>query len=149
MKPDRNVLVQTAHVALGVLVMAAAMFIVYAVIGKFTAGVALGGLYTSLLTVLNFFTMGLTIQGITERAAEKRRDEDEMAAFTKQMEARMKLSRNLRMIALVGLIALGIAVFRFEPLPTILPIVFPSIVIRVLQIIEVKKTSQSKGSEEP
>ena len=149
MKPDRNVLVQTAHVALGVLVMAAAMFIVYAVIGKFTACVALGGLYTSLLTVLNFFTMGLTIQGITERAAEKRRDEDEMAAFTKQMEARMKLSRNLRMIALVGLIALGIAVFRFEPLPTILPIVFPSIVIRVLQIIEVKKTSQSKGSEEP
>lgn len=149
MKPDRTVLRETARVGLGVLAMTAVMLVVFAVLGRFSISALLGAVYTAILGVLNFFVMGLTVQNIANRAAEKKRDEDELAAFSKQMEARMKLSRNMRLIALVGLIALGIAVFKFEPLPTILPIVFPSIVIRILQIIEIRKSPQAKGSEEP
>ena len=149
MKPDRTVLRETVRVGLGVLAMTAVMLVVFAVLGRFSISALLGAVYTAILGVLNFFVMGLTVQNIANRAAEKKRDEDELAAFSKQMEARMKLSRNMRLIALVGLIALGIAVFKFEPLPTILPIVFPSIVIRILQIIEIRKSPQAKGSEEP
>ena len=148
MKPDREVLRETGRLAVGVLIMALVMLGVYAVLGRLSAAVALGGLYTSLLTVVNFFLMGLTVQGITGRAAEKQRDEQEMAAISKEMENRMKFSRSMRMVGLFGLIVLGITVFKFEALPTILPIVFPTVVIRVMQIIDMK-SSGSKGSEKP
>ena len=59
----------------------------------------------------------------------------------------MKLSRSLRMFALLGLVVIGIALLHFQPLATILPIVFPSIVVKCLQIIELKKASAVKGGK--
>ncbi|MGX8706745.1 MAG: ATP synthase subunit I, partial [bacterium] len=73
MKPDRAVLRETARVAVGVFALVGVMLVVYAIIGRLSAKVALGGVYTGLLTVLNFFVMGLTVQGVTDRAAEKER----------------------------------------------------------------------------
>ncbi|MBQ6374690.1 MAG: hypothetical protein IJJ45_09435 [Clostridia bacterium] len=148
MKPDRSVLRETGRVAVGTLCAVAVMLAVYACIGRLDMRVALGGIYTGLLGVANFFTMGLTVQSIATRAAEKQRDEQELQAFKQQMENRMKLSRNGRMIALMLLIIAGIKLFGFDPLATILPIVFPSIVIRILQIIDSRKNASAKGSEE-
>lgn len=149
MKPDSAVRRETARVAAGVFALVAVMLIVYAVIGKFSVPVLLGGVYTGLLTVVNFFIMGLTVQGVTNRAAERQRTEQEMADLTIEMKNRMKLSYNVRMIALFALLVLGIAVFKFDPLATILPVVFPTIVIRVLQIMEARRPSVSEGSEKP
>ena len=147
-KPDRAVRTQTARVALGVAALVALMLIVYAVIGRLSGPVVLGGVYAGLLGVLNFFIMGLMVQSITERMAEKERSEQEIADMSIQMQNRMKISYNMRMIGLFALLVLGIAVFRFDPLATILPSVFPSIVIRLLQIAEAKKAPASEGSEE-
>lgn len=147
-KPDRAVLTQTARVAAGVGALVALMLIVYAVIGRLSAPVALGGVYSGLLGILNFFVMGLMVQSITERMAEKERTEQEIADMSLMMQNRMKISYNMRMIALFALLVLGIAVFKFDALATILPSVFPSIVIRVLQIAEGKKPSETEGSEE-
>ena len=149
MKPDSAVRRETARVAAGVFALVAVMLIVYAVIGRFSVPVLLGGVYTGLLTVINFFIMGLTVQGVTNRAAEKERTEQELADLTIEMKNRMKLSYNVRMIALFALLVLGIAVFKFDPLATILPVVFPTIVIRVLQILEARRPSVSEGSEKP
>ena len=146
-RPDREVRVQTARVALGVAALVALMLIVYAFIGRLTMKVVLGGVYAGLLGILNFFIMGMMVQSITERMAEKERSEQEIADMSLQMQNRMKASYNLRMVALFALLVLGIAVFRFDPLATILPSVFPSIVIRILQIMEAKKPSDPKGSE--
>ena len=93
--------------------------------------------------------MGMMVQSITERMAEKERTEQEIADMSLQMQNRMKASYNLRMIALFGLLVLGIAAFHFDALATIIPSVFPSIVIRILQIAEAKKAPAPKGSEEP
>lgn len=147
MKPDFAVRHETARVAAGVFLLVAVMLAVYALIGRFSLPVLFGGLYTGCLTVLNFFVMGLTVQGVTERAAEKERTEQELADLTIEMKNRMKVSYNLRMIALFALLVLGIAVFKFDPLSTILPIVFPTVVIRVLQIMEARRSSVSEGSE--
>ena len=149
MKPDSSVLRDTGRVAVGTFMMAAAMLAVYAVIGRLKAPVALGCLYTSALTVLNFFLLGLTVQSISERAAEKQRDEAELAEFSKQMEARMRLTKNGRMIGLLVLIVVGIRFLGFDPLATILPIAFPTVVVRVLQIIDIKSGKNAKGSEKP
>ena len=146
-KPDSAVLAQTVRVAAGVAILVALMIIVYAIIGRLTPAVICGGLYSSALGIANFLVMGIVVQGITERMAEKERTEQEIADMSLQMQNRMKASYNLRMIALFALLVLGIAVFKFDPLATILPSVFPSIVIRILQIAEARKAP--KGSEEP
>lgn len=148
-KPDGTVLAQTARVAAGVAALVALMLAVYAVIGRLSVPVALGGVYSGVLGILNFFVMGLMVQSVTERMAEKERTEQEIADLSLQMQNRMRLSYNMRMIALFGLLVLGIAVFKFDPLATIIPSVFPSIVIRVLQITEARKAPAPKGSEEP
>lgn len=148
-KPDRTVLVQTGRVALGVGAMVALMLIVYAILGRLSAAVACGGVYSGALGVANFFVMGLLVQRITDRMAEKQRTEREIADLSIQMQNRMKISYNMRMIALFALLVLGIAVFKFDALATILPSVFPSVVIRILQITEAKKAPDSKGSEQP
>ena len=149
MKPDSAVRRETARVAAGVFALVAVMLAVYAVIGKFSVPALLGGVYTGLLTVVNFFVMGMTVQGITNRAAEKARTEQEIAELTLEMKNRMKLSYNLRMIALFALMVVGISVFKFDPIATILPILFPTIVIRVLQIMEARRPSVSEGSDKP
>lgn len=149
MKPDSAVRRETARVAAGVFALVAAMLLIYAIIGKFSPPVLLGGVYTGLLTVANFFIMGLTVQGITDRAAEKARNEQEIADLTIEMKNRMKLSYNMRMIALVALLVLGIAVFKFDPLATILPVLFPTIAVRILQIAQARRPDLSKGSEKP
>ena len=149
MKPDSAVRRETARVAAGVFALVAVMLIVYAIVGKFSVPVLLGGIYTGLLTVINFFIMGLTVQGVTDRAAEKERSEQELADLTIEMKNRMKLSYNMRMIGLLALLVVGLAVFKFDPLATILPVVFPTIVIRVLQIMEARRPSVSEGSEKP
>ena len=149
MKPDSAVRRETARVAAGVFALVVVMLIVYVIVGKFSVPVLLGGIYTGLLTVINFFIMGLTVQGVTNRAAEKERTEQELQDLTIEMKNRMKLSYNVRMIALFALLVLGIAVFKFDPLATILPVVFPTIVIRVLQIMEAKRPDVFKGSDKP
>ena len=148
-KPDSTVLKQTARVALGVAALVALMLIVYAIIGRLTPSVALGAVYAGALGVLNFFVMGLMVQSITDRVAERKRTEEEIVELSTQMRNRMKLSYNIRMFALFGLLALGIAVFKFDAIATILAILFPTVVIRVMQIMEARRASGSKGSEAP
>ena len=148
-KPDRTVLEQTARVALGVAALVVLMLIVYAVLGRLSVPVALGAVYAGALGVANFFIMGLVVQDIAEKAAEKQRTEEEIAELSTQMKNRMKLSYNVRMIALFALLALGIAVLHFDALATILAAAFPTIVIRVLQIVEAKKAKADEGSEKP
>lgn len=148
-KPDKSVLTQTGRVALGVAVMVAVMLAVYAVLGKLKPPVVFGALYSGALGVANFFVMGLVVQDIADRMAEKKRTEEEITELSMQMRNRMRLSYNVRMITLFLLLALGIAGFHFDPLASILAALFPSVVIRILQIIEARKARTAEGSEKP
>jgi hypothetical protein len=143
-KPDRAVLTQTARVALGVAAMVAVMLAVYAVIGRLKPPVVFGALYAGALGIANFFVMGVMVQSVADRMAERQRSEQEIADLTLQMQNRMRLSYNMRMIALFALLVVGIAVFHFDPLASILAALFPSIVIRILQIVEARKAPETK-----
>ena len=148
-KPDRAVLEQTARVALGVAALVALMLAVYAIVGRLKWPVACGALYAGALGVANFFVMGLMVQGITDTMAEKERTEEEITALTMQMQNRMKLSYNVRMIGLFVLLVLGIVALHFDALASILASLFPSVIIRILQITEARKARTTEGSEEP
>ena len=65
------------------------------------------------------------------------------------MKNRMRLSYNVRMIGLFILLALGIAALHFDPLASILAALFPSVIIRILQIAEARKAKAAEGSEKP
>lgn len=145
MKPQKAVLRETGRIAAGVAILVAAMLGVYAVIGLFSAKALLGGVYSGVLAVANFFFMGLTIQSITDEAGERQRSDEEIEELTTRMKARMQTSSTVRKFALVALLVLGIAVFKFDALATLLPALFPRLVILFLQITG--KTT-SKGSEE-
>ena len=147
MKPNKTTLRETRRVAVGVLALVGVMLVVFAVIGKLDWRAACGGVYTGLLGVGNFFLMGMTVQSITETAAEKQRTEEELDHLSQQMEAKMKLSRNGRMLALLALVVVGITLLRFHPLATIIPVVFPSVVVKLLQIIDIRKASSAEGGE--
>lgn len=148
-KPDKSVLTQTGRVALGVAAMVAVMLAVYAILGKLRPPVVFGALYSGALGVANFFVMGLVVQDIADRMAEKKRTEEEITELSMQMRNRMRLSYNVRMITLFILLALGIALFHFDPIASILAALFPSVVIRILQIIEARKVRTAEGSEKP
>jgi hypothetical protein len=148
-KPDKSVLTQTGRVALGVAAMVAVMLAVYAILGKLRPPVVFGALYSGALGVANFFVMGLVVQDIADRMAEKKRTEEEITELSMQMRNRMRLSYNVRMITLFILLALGIALFHFDPIASILAALFPSVVIRILQIIEARKARTAEGSEKP
>ena len=144
MRPQRALLAQTGRVAAGVAVLVALMVAVYAVIGRFSPPVLFGGAYTGLLTVVNFFVMGLTVQRITDKVGERQRSEEEIEVLSTQMKAKMHSSYTLRMVALMGLVAVGITVMHFDALATILPLFFPRIVIGALQLIDQRA---AKGSD--
>ena len=144
MKPQKALLVQTGRIAAGVAALVALMLAIFAVAGQFSIPALLGGIYTGALTVVNFFVMGLTVQDITDKVGERQRSEEEIESLSKQMKARMQSSYTLRMIVLMGLVAVGIAVFHFDALAAILPLLFPRVAIGVLQLIDQRA---SKGSE--
>jgi len=143
LKPQKTVVRETVRIAIGVFAMVAVMLAVYGIIGKFSQGVLWGGLYTGALAVLNFFIMGLTVQSVAETAAEKERTDEEMENLKKRMKAKMQLSYSYRMIFVFAMVIIGISVFKFDALATILPLVFPRFVITALNL---KGSSSSKGS---
>ena len=145
MKLEKAVLRETSRVAVGVLVLVLAMLGVYALIGRFNLSVFGGALYTGLLAIANFFVMGLTVQNIANLAASEGQSEEALDALTKHMKAKIQLSYTLRMIVLFAMIIVGINVFHFNALATILPLIFPRIVIGFMGIR--KKNVSSEGSE--
>ena len=149
MKPDREVLRQTGRLAAGVLILVLLMLAVYAILGKLRPPVVFGALYSGTLGVANFFVMGMMVQSMADRMAERQLSEQEIADLSLQMQNRMRISYNMRMIALFALLVLGIAVFHFDALASILAALFPSVVIRVLQILEARKAPETKGSDNP
>ena len=146
MKPDSAVRRETARVAVGVFALVAAMLAVYAVIGRFSAPALLGGVYTGALTVVNFFVMGMTVQAITNEVGKKERTDEEIENLSTQMKARMKTSYSMRTLAMLALVVVGIVVFKFDGLATVLPLAFPRAVLLILQITG--RVNTSEGSDQ-
>ena len=144
MRPQKTLLRETGRVGLGVAALTAVMLLIYAAVGQFSLPALLGGVYTSLLAVANFFAMGLTVQSITDKVGEKQRTDEEIEQLTQQMNARLSATRRARQLALIGLVIVGIVVLKFEPLATILPIMFPGIAITIYQLLKKSITGEVK-----
>ncbi len=147
MKAQPAVRRETARIAAGTGILTILMVAVFLIIGRFDWTVLTGALLGYLTAVGNFYLMALTVQKAADdmqplpQADEPDGDEtpDEADAplsdGAKQGKQRMQLSYALRMLS-VGVIAiLGVTLPCFHPVATLLPLLFPRIVIALIGLI--------------
>lgn len=133
MKTDKTVLRETAHIALGVLVLSLLMESIFLIVGRWDWTVLTGNLLGGGAAILNFFLMGCTVQKAVN-------DEAETAA------KRMKVSQTLRMLMLLLFAIIGAALPYFHILSVLIPLLFPRIVISVRGII-INRDSSKKTAD--
>ena len=138
MKPQKAVIQETRRIAIGTAILCAAMLLVFLVIGKMTGLVALGALIGYVLAVGNFFVMAMDVQRLTEGIDPSAEN------AVKTAKAKMRLSYNRRMLAMVVLLGLAIYFLNVNWIAAVMPLIFPPTVIKAWQLIQNRKT---KGSE--
>ena len=121
-KPQQSIVKETKRIGVGTVIMLAVMLAVYAVLGKFTVGVLLGGLLGSAYAIFNFFMLGMTLQ--------------KAASMTDQQMAHMKVrsSYSTRMIGMLILAVVAFALPFVEGIPCLIALLFPRATIFVLQV---------------
>lgn len=121
-KPQQSIVKETKRIAVGTVIMLVVMLAVYAVLGKFTVGVLLGGLLGSAYAVFNFFMLGMTLQ--------------KAASMTDQQMAHMKVrsSYSTRMIGMLILAVVAFALPFVEGIPCLIALLFPRATIFALQV---------------
>ena len=115
-----------------------ALLAVFLVLGRMSWQVALGALIGYALAVGNFFVMAMDVQRLMDGV-----DPGEDGAV-KKAKAKMRLSYNRRMLAIVLLLAAAILWLGVNWIAAVAPLVCPSLVIKARQLFQNRK---SKGSE--
>jgi len=123
-KPQETVRRETKRIAIGQAILLVLMLIVYAVMGKFSLSILLGGLIGSAYAVFNFFQLGMTVQKVAQMQAEN----VELARM------QMKSSYNIRMIGMLLVSVICFALPFVDGLAAIIPFIFPRMTIFALQI---------------
>lgn len=121
-KPQQSIVKETKRIGVGTVIMLVVMLAVYAVLGKFTVGVLLGGLLGSAYAIFNFFMLGMTLQ--------------KAASMSDQQMAHMKVrsSYSTRMIGMLILAVVAFALPFVEGIPCLIALLFPRATIFVLQV---------------
>ncbi|MEE0402077.1 MAG: ATP synthase subunit I [Christensenellales bacterium] len=121
-KPQQSIVKETKRIGVGTVIMLVVMLAIYAVLGKFTVGVLLGGLLGSAYAIFNFFMLGMTLQ--------------KAASMTDQQMAHMKVrsSYSTRMIGMLILAVVAFALPFVEGIPCLIALLFPRATIFVLQV---------------
>jgi len=135
---------ETLRIAAGTLVLTVLMLAVFLILGQFDLTVLLGALLGSAAAVGNFFLLGLSVQKAAEtmngvklpsyEEAEANLElgqelETAVTPETKLAKQRMQLSYTGRMILLAAVGVLGLTLPCFHAVATVLPFLFPRIVI--------------------
>ena len=151
MKVQPAVQAETKKMALGVGVLTVLMIAVFLVIRQFDYTVLLGAILGCAAAVGNFFLMALTVQKVTEGmpVLPKREEEEEgaengeaeqpLSDEAKQAGKQMQLSFLLRMLMLGGVAVLAITAPIFHPWASLLPMLFPRVVIALRSLFETKQ----------
>lgn len=122
-KPDKTVMKETLFVTAWTFGFSAVMNAVFVIIKKWDYTVLTGSLLSSFAGALNFFVMGIVVQGIIANKTLEPKDRQQ----------RVKLSFILRMIALAAVLALGIALPVFNTWAVVIPMFFPTLIMRFIR----------------
>ena len=125
---------ETMHVGVATGMMVIAMWAVFFILHRFMPDqvpfdykVILGGLCGGFVAVLNFFLMALTVQKVVAT------EDGDLA------KARMKSSYSQRMLMQIVWIVIAIAAPCFHFVAGIVPLLFPSLGIRIMSLLGIVK----------
>lgn len=122
-KVDKTVVRETKYIALWVLILSVLMQACFLLLQRWDYTVLCGNLLGAFAAVLNFFLMGLTVQGAL--------DKDE-----KDVKTAMRLSQMYRNVLLLAVAVAGVLVPCFDGWATILPLLFPRIAIALRPLVK-------------
>ena len=131
MKLDPTVKKETLYVLLGETILTALMLAVYLILGYFRLPVLFGALAGAAVSVLNFLAMGLTIQKALSMP------EEDHAKL-------MRASQSMRMMGMALVLILCLAVAKLDVIATLIPLLFPRIVVFVRGLMIGKTDSSEK-----
>jgi len=131
MKLSPAIIKETKHIALGVLLGDVVMIAVFAILKRLDYTVFLGALLGSAATIMNFFIMGV-------RAQKAMEDPDRARVIIQR-------SYSTRMLFMVAVMALGVIAPCFHVVAVVLPFLFPSITIKMMQLLGFFKSDQKGG----
>ena len=121
-KPEENIVRETKRMAVGCIICLVIMLAVYALIGRFSVGVLLGGIIGTAYAIFNFYQLGMTIQKAT-------------ATMNPDLAAKqMRSSYNLRMAGFFLLCVVCFVVPFLEGIPCMIAMLFPRVTIFVLSM---------------
>ncbi len=135
-KIDPAVARESLYIAACTAILSALMEAVFLIIGRWDYTVLTGNLLGYVVSVLNFFFMGITVQ----KAVTK----DEKAAANT-----MKFSQTVRTFAIVVLAALGILLDFFNTVAVIVPLFFPRIAVAFRPLFGVESDRKSESADTP
>ena len=125
---------ETFHIALGVLAGDAVMFAAFILLQKFDYTVVLGAVLGSAAAILNFLYMGYSVQ--------KAMDDPERAKILVQK------SYTKRMMAMFGVMILGVVVPWFHIVAVVVPFLLPSLTIHAMRLLGMYNPDEKGGEKE-
>ena len=135
-KVDSTVRRETLYIAAVTVVLAALMNLVFLVLGKWDMTVLFGSILGSFVAVMNFFLMGITVQGSIGK--------DE-----KTVKRRVWISLLLRMIMMFGFAAAAYFLpGAFNIIPLVICYVFPRIAILIRPAFKFSDGEQAEESDD-
>jgi hypothetical protein len=129
MESRKIALHETGIVAIGVAVCVGLMFGIYALIGRFSMAVLLGGLIGGLISVANFFAIAIVATLAADRA-----EKQDVAGGQKLISG----SYPLRMLAIAGILFACAKSGFFDLIALVLPLVFVRPTITVAEFFRKK-----------
>ena len=152
MKIQPTVRQETIRIAKGTCILSIAMLIVFALLKKFDISVVLGALLGTCTAVGNFFLLALSVQKAADMMKgvefppepEETDDDKEHSApaappEVTQAKQRMQLSYTGRMIMMGAVGILGLTLPCFHAVATVLPLLFPRIMIHLWNLQQSKQ----------
>ena len=134
-KIDQVVRKETKYIAIWVVIFSMAMQAVFLVLAKWNYTVLLGNLLGALISVGNFFLLGLTVQ-----KAVTKEEKD-----AKQL---MKLSGSLRLLLLFVVVVIGAALPCFDIWAVVIPLLFPRVAIAIRPAWDRRKDTGGETEDE-
>ena len=152
MKIQPTVRQETLRIAKGTAIFTVVMLLVFALLNQFDLTVLWGALLGSFTAVFNFFLLGLSVQKAADMMKgvefppepEENEDGDEPPTLptppeVTQAKQRMQMSYTGRMILLAAVGILGLTLSCFHAVATVVPFLFPRLIIHIWNMNNKKK----------
>lgn len=124
----KDVLLQVLRIFIGEAICIAIMILFYSLLNKLDASVLLGALVGGILAIGNFFFLSIAVSKAADRAAESGSEKEAAKAAIS-----VQRSAVVRMLVLLALYFLLLKSGRFNPIATVLPLIFVQLSIYVTE----------------